>query len=61
MLRLEKVHNYGIGLKQQLFDKRLTLDLSAYWMILNDAQSNLYPLNGLKSYLANAGKVRARH
>ncbi|MGN6124689.1 MAG: TonB-dependent receptor, partial [Sphingomonas oligoaromativorans] len=60
VLKPEKVHNYEIGLKQQLFDKRLTLDLSAYWTILNGLQANIYPLNGAKSYLANVGKVRAR-
>ncbi len=60
VLQPEKVHNYEIGLKQQLFDKHVTLNLSGYWTILDGLQANIYPLNGAKSYLANVGKVRAR-
>lgn len=56
----EKVHNYEIGLKQQLFDRRVTLNLSGFWTLLDGLQANIYPLNGTKSYLANVGNVRTR-
>jgi len=60
VLSPEKVHDYEIGLKQQLFDKRLTLNVNGYWTILKGLQANIYPLNGAKSYLTNVGNVRAR-
>jgi iron complex outermembrane receptor protein len=60
VLRPEKVHDYEIGLKQQLFDQRLTLNIAGYWTLLHGLQANIYPLNGTKSYLTNVGNVRAR-
>jgi len=60
VLKPEKVRDYEIGLKQQLFDKRVTLNLDAYWTILHGLQANIYPLNGTKSYLTNVGNIRAR-
>lgn len=60
VLSPEKVRNYEIGLKQQLFDRHLTLDLAGYWTTLRGLQANIYPLNGAKSYLTNVGNVRAR-
>ena len=60
VLRPEKVRNYEIGLKQQLFDRRVTLNLDGYWTVLHGLQANIYPLNGAKSYLTNVGDVRAR-
>jgi iron complex outermembrane receptor protein len=60
VLRPEKVHDYEIGLKQQLFDHTLTLNIDGYWTLLHGLQANIYPLNGTKSYLTNVGNVRAR-
>jgi iron complex outermembrane receptor protein len=60
VLRPEKVRDYEIGLKQQLFDQKLTLNIDGYWTLLRGLQANIYPLNGSKSYLTNVGNVRAR-
>ncbi|PXA82936.1 TonB-dependent receptor [Nostoc sp. 3335mG] len=60
VLRPEKVRDYEIGLKQQLLDAKLTLNLAGYWTILKGLQANIYPLNGTKSYLTNVGNIRAR-
>ena len=60
VLNPEKVRDYEIGVKQQLFDKRLTLNLAGYWTSLRGLQANIYPLNGSKSYLTNVGNIRAR-
>jgi len=60
VLKPEKVRNYEIGVKQQLFDRRVTLNIDGYWTELRGLQANIYPINGAKSYLANVGNVRAR-
>lgn len=60
ILQPEKVHNYEVGLKQQLFDQRVTLNLDGYWTLLHGLQANIYPINGAKSYLTNVGNIRAR-
>jgi iron complex outermembrane receptor protein len=60
VLRPEKVHSYEVGVKQQLFDRRVTLNLDGYWTQLNGLQANIYPISGAKSYLTNVGNVRAR-
>ncbi len=60
ILKPEKVRDYEIGLKQQFFDHKLTLNVDGYWTLLNGLQANIYPLNGSKSYLTNVGNVRAR-
>jgi iron complex outermembrane receptor protein len=60
ILKPEKVRSYEVGVKQQLFDRRLTLDLDGYWTLLNGLQANITPLNGAKSYLTNVGNIRAR-
>jgi iron complex outermembrane receptor protein len=60
VLRPEKVHVYEVGLKQQLFDRSLTLNIDGYWTLLHGLQANIYPLNGTKSYLTNVGNIRAR-
>jgi iron complex outermembrane receptor protein len=56
----EKVRSYEIGVKQQLFDHRVTLNVDGYWTQLRGLQANIYPINGGKSYLTNVGNVRAR-
>ena len=60
ILAPEKVRDYEIGLKQQLFDRRLTLNVDGYWTQLKGLQANIYPLDGRKSYLTNVGNIRAR-
>jgi iron complex outermembrane receptor protein len=60
ILQPEKVHSYEIGVKQQLFDRKMTLNLDGYWTLLNGLQANIYPINGAKSYLTNVGNIRAR-
>ena len=60
ILSPEKVRSYEVGLKQQLSNRRITLNLAAYWTTLRGLQANIYPLNGAKSYLTNVGDVRAR-
>ncbi|USI74686.1 TonB-dependent receptor [Sphingomonas morindae] len=60
ILKPEKVHSYEVGVKQQFFDQRVTLNIDGYWTQLSGLQANIYPINGGKSYLANVGNVRAR-
>ena len=56
----EKVKNWELGLKSQLFERRLTLNLSAFSTDLSGLQANIVPTNGNRSYLANVGDVRSR-
>jgi iron complex outermembrane receptor protein len=56
----EKVRNWEAGLKSQLFDRRVTFNLSAFWTELEGLQANIVPTNGNRSYLANVGDVRSR-
>nr|WP_243853637.1 TonB-dependent receptor [Sphingopyxis panaciterrae] len=56
----EKVRNWEAGIKSELFDRRLTLNLSAFWTELSGLQANIVPTNGNRSYLANVGDVRSR-
>ena len=56
----EKVRNWEAGLKSELFGRRLTFNLSAFWTELEGLQANIVPTNGNRSYLANVGDVRSR-
>jgi iron complex outermembrane receptor protein len=56
----EKVRNWEAGLKSELFDRRMTFNLSAFWTELEGLQANIVPTNGNRSYLANVGDVRSR-
>jgi len=58
----ESVSNYEIGLKTQFADRRITLNLAAFWMDIKDYQAtvNNNAINVIRGYLANAGKVRSR-
>jgi iron complex outermembrane receptor protein len=58
----EKVNHFELGLKTQLFDRRLTLNLAAFWTEISDYQATVTngQLGVLRGYLANAGKVRTR-
>jgi iron complex outermembrane receptor protein len=60
VLRPEKVRNVEVGIKQQLFDNRLTLNIAGFWTNLKGLQANIVPSNGNRSYLANVGNVRTR-
>ncbi|WP_162987034.1 TonB-dependent receptor [Sphingomonas paeninsulae] len=60
VLAPEKVKNWEVGLKQQYFGRRLTLNLSAFSTDLSGLQANIVPTNGNRSYLANVGDVRSR-
>ncbi|MDP3659228.1 TonB-dependent receptor [Phenylobacterium sp.] len=55
----EDVTNWELGSKNQFFDRRLTLNLSAFWTELSGLQANI-ALPGVRSYLANVGEVRSK-
>lgn len=60
VLSPEKVKNWELGLKSQFFDRRVTINLSAFATDLSGLQANIVPTNGNRSYLANVGDVRSR-
>jgi iron complex outermembrane recepter protein len=60
ILAPEKVHAWEVGLKQQLFDHRLALNVDVYRTTLSGLQANIVPSNGNRSYLANVGDVIAK-
>lgn len=59
VLEPEEVENWELGLKSQFLNKRLTLNLSAFWTELTGLQANI-ALPGVRSFLANVGDVRSR-
>jgi iron complex outermembrane receptor protein len=58
----EKVNAFELGLKTQFLDRRVTLNLAAFWTDISDYQAtvNNNAINVIRGYLANAGKVRSR-
>jgi iron complex outermembrane receptor protein len=58
----ETVNHYELGLKTQFLDRRVTLNLAAFWTEISDYQATVTngQLGVLRGYLANAGKVRTR-
>ena len=60
VLRPETVRDWEVGLKQSLFDRRVVLNVDAFWTDLNGLQANIYPTNGAKSFLANVGNIVSR-
>ena len=60
VLQPEKVRNWEVGLKSQFWRRRVTLNLSGFWTELSGLQSNIFPSNGARSYLANVGNIRSR-
>ncbi len=64
VIKPEKVDHFELGLKTQFWDRRATLNLSAFWTEIKDFQasviSNVSGSNVLRGYLANADKVRTR-
>jgi iron complex outermembrane receptor protein len=60
ILQPELTDNYEVGIKQGLLDNRLFVKADLYWTDLSGLQANYYPPDGSKSFLTNAGNVRAR-
>ncbi len=60
----EKVNHFEAGLKTQLWDRRATFNLSAFYTDIKDFQasviSNISGSNVLRGYLANADKARTK-
>ena len=59
----EKVDHYELGLKSQLFDRRVTLNLAAFWTEVGDYQTSIVDVDtsaGARLYIANIEKVRSR-
>lgn len=65
----ETVDNFEVGLKSQLFDRRVTLNLAAYWTEVHDFQTTIteqVPSSGevgapsFRQYIANIPHVRSR-
>ncbi|WP_375396296.1 TonB-dependent receptor [uncultured Sphingomonas sp.] len=58
----EKVNHFELGLKTQFLDRRVTLNLAAFWTEIKDYQAtvNNGQITVIRGYLANAGKVRVR-
>jgi len=61
-VRPETENNYEVGIKSQLLQRRLTLNVAAFWTDVFDYQATVN--NGqttvIRGYLANAGLVRVR-
>jgi iron complex outermembrane receptor protein len=58
----EKVNHFEVGLKTQLLDRKVTLNLAGFWTEISDYQATVTngQLGVLRGYLANAEKVRVR-
>ncbi len=58
----ETVNHFEAGLKTQWFNRRLTVNLAAFWTEIEDYQATVTngQLGVLRGYLANADKVRTR-
>ena len=59
----EKVDHYELGLKNQFFDRKLTLNLAAFWTEVGDYQTSIVDTDtsaGFRLYIANIEKVRSR-
>jgi iron complex outermembrane receptor protein len=55
--------NYEVGVKSSLFDRRVTLDVGAYWETLDNYQttySQIEPNGSALRYVANAGNLLTR-
>ncbi len=58
----ENVKHYEAGLKSQLVDGRVTANVTAFWTIVDDYQTNVVnaSVGVLRGFLANAERVRVR-
>lgn len=61
-VRPEKVNHFEVGLKTQLWDRKITWNVSGFWTEIKDYQAvvNDGQTSTLRGYLANADKVRVR-
>lgn len=61
-VRPEKVDHFEVGLKTQMFDQKLRLNVAGYWTNVDDYQAtvNNGQITVIRGYLANAGTVRSR-
>jgi iron complex outermembrane receptor protein len=61
-VRPESIDHFELGLKNQFFHRRVTLNLAAFWTEISDYQATVTngQLGVLRGYLANADKVRVR-
>ena len=61
-IKPEKVDHFEAGLKSQFWDYRATLNIAAFWTVIEDYQANVNnnQLGLVRGYLANAGEVRVR-
>jgi iron complex outermembrane recepter protein len=56
----ESIENYEVGFKGQFLERRLSVNLSAFWQNFNDVQITRF-IGGLQGYATdNAGKARSR-
>ncbi|HEX7821247.1 MAG TPA: TonB-dependent receptor [Sphingobium sp.] len=58
----EKVNHFEVGLKTQLWDRKITFNIDGFWTEIKDYQAvvNDGQTSTLRGYLANADKVRVR-
>jgi iron complex outermembrane receptor protein len=58
----EKTDAYELGLKSQLFERRLVFNLAAFWSDTHDYQANVVDTAGgaIRQFLDNIGHVRSR-
>jgi iron complex outermembrane receptor protein len=61
-VRPEAIDHVELGLKNQFWDRRITLNLAAFWTEISNYQATVTngQLGVLRGYLANADKVRVR-
>ncbi len=61
-VRPEKVNDYELGLKTQWFERKVTVNVDAFWTDIKDFQTTVTnsQANVIRGYLANADKVRSR-
>ncbi len=62
VIKPEKTDAWEVGLKSQLFERRLTFNLAAFWSTTHDYQANVVDTAGgaLRQFLDNIEKVRSR-
>lgn len=57
--RPEKSWNYEIGIRSELLERRLSAELTAFYMDIQDLQLTKFVDSGNGRYLTNAGKARS--
>ncbi|MGH6910214.1 MAG: TonB-dependent receptor, partial [Phenylobacterium sp.] len=62
VIKPEKTDAWELGVKSQLLERRLTLNLAAFWSTTHDYQANVVDTAGgaLRQFLDNIEKVRSR-